>query len=100
MPIKNIRTVTALYVSDNDVEDAVNAFYGTKDFSVVADLEIGNDTTYEITVVAEPIDAYDQYKVSRMKAGKVPSNALRTLLQDMCFQGDIAPGRYFIRCAW
>jgi hypothetical protein len=101
MPIKNSRTEVNIHVDYNDVDKAINAFYGIKSYEMVAYEELSNDTAVKIDVTADPLtDPWDLKRVAETRAGKPAMWCLRTLLQDMCAAGDILPGQYIISVSW
>ena len=99
MPIQNVRIETAFHVSHRDVEKAINAFYGVKDFSVVASAEATNGSVITVNTVPA-VMSYDLDLIALVRAGKTPSFAVNAILQDMCFHGDIPPGTYYIHVGW
>lgn len=91
---------TYFVVDYNDLEQFIINEFGHDDYSFVADIECGNASDHEINVVNEPLDEYHQARVDRFIITGNGSYVTKHLLQHLCTQGKVLPGRYLISVSW
>ncbi len=95
-PFKEARVFTA---TDREFNKFVQYHYG-QEFEFAADWEAYNDTTHEFEVTIDPLDAYDQEKITRFYDDGTYQSISGLLLNDLCRNGVIAPGKYIIDVSW
>lgn len=84
-----------------DLEELINKTYNKKDFSIVVDLELGNDSYTTMSVEKEEIDEYDKGKLIEFKNGNDETGWMTSILMtDMCNKDIIPEGEYLIHTSW
>lgn len=92
---------TYIVVDYKDLEEFIIDEFGHKDYSFIADMECGNDSDHEINIINEPLNEYAQDCVDNyIKTGKEVAYITKRLLQYLCTQGKVIPGRYLISVRW
>lgn len=84
----------------SDLDRFVTTVYGLAHrWSVVADQEWHNDSSYTVSARAETLDAHDLNDLAEFKQGKGIYH-LGIILTDLCTRGLIEPGKYIIDVRW
>jgi hypothetical protein len=106
MSAQGIRTKTVHHTDYEYLDQLILTEYG-HDFEVVADQEVGNDSTIAFDDVGLPIfegdevvDRWDRDKLETFKATGRGLLLLRILLNDMALRGVIPKGDYVISVSW
>lgn len=88
-------------VSGYDLEELINLTYGSENFEIVADQELGNQV-YNTHVSKGAIKSWDTENFTKFKAtGRAKYiYILGTLLTDMCNKDLIPEGEYNIDVTW
>ena len=73
--------------------------YGRK-WSVVADQELRNDSSWTAGIGKAELDKYDKGKLEEFKQGRNPRRISHILLTDMCNNGHLESGKYLIEVCW
>ena len=83
-----------------ELEELVMKHYG-QEWSLCADQEMGNDSTFETTLTTDA--ALDEWQVSDVAKFKATGKGMYladALMQDLCNAGLLEPGEYTIRISW
>ncbi len=84
----------------NDLEEIVMKHYG-REWSLVADQEMGNDSTFEAKITKdEALDEYELEDIAEFKATGESQYLAPVIMQDLCNAGLLEPGEYTIRISW
>ncbi len=94
-----VKVVSYMEVDYNELDKAISKFYG-QSFECVPTEEWNNDSSYDFDIKKAKLSDYDKKKIEEYKSGECPSYIVRTLLVDMCNQGEIEPGHYLIQVCW
>jgi hypothetical protein len=97
------RKVVRLEVDFSDLQYEINKFLrkefgkNAHDYDIVAEEEWYNNTAYDYTVKEQNLNEtnYNEYK-----AGDYGRGSTHYILNWMCFQGVIKPGKYLVHCRW
>ena len=93
-------TRTIISVDYADLEQEVEAAYG-HEWSFVADVECGNDTTHAFNGIGVGvIGAYDREALDKFIMTGKGQFLARLLLNDLVRANKIAPGDYLVRVSW
>lgn len=87
-------------VNYEDLERLVHEVYDQPGYSLVADIESGNDFSYTFSVCKEEIDNYDLEKLQLFRDTGLHHSLIWTLLADLCNQEIIPEGNYLISISW
>jgi hypothetical protein len=98
-PQLKCRKQTIISVNYGDFDKFVNQVYGVN-FDFVNSEECGNDTTHSFHGIDGEVDDYDQEDLDSFKENKKNSYMTRILLNDLCKNGFIEPGDYYINVCW
>lgn len=99
MPSLKCKKVEYLEVDYGDLDNFISKHYG-REFEVVADQEMGNDSSKSLTVKQEPLDEWERRNLDEWISTGRGGWLLRTIMTDLCNQGLIAPGEYLIEISW
>jgi hypothetical protein len=89
-----------VYLVDyNDLDVAIQKYFGRKDYECVAAQEWNNYSSYEFDVTDE-LDRYDEIYIDDFRSGKRYAYSLHSLLNKMCKDNIIEPGKYIIQVYW
>lgn len=84
-----------------DFNCKVNEFYSLFDYDIAEDMESHNDTAHRfMDIEGTPPRDYDKSKLEKFRKGEHCTHMARTLLEDMCCNGAISSGNYFIWVSW
>lgn len=91
---------TIFHVEWGDFDRLVRDFYGINHYEFAADVESPNDTTHEFSAGKEKISYWDKKDLEKFKKNGSYNWITPTLLNDLCDEGIIEEGDYFIRVSW
>lgn len=94
-----IKTVTLNEVDFNELNRAVSAHFG-QCYEVVSDEELSNDSSKEVTVERKPLNEWEAQRVEKFRTTGKGQYLLHRLLQQMCNEGKIEPGKYLVKISW
>lgn len=80
------------HIDYSDLQDLVQELYGKS-----VEMGSANDTTHEFNVSKEK-GSDDMHKA--LEKGFMEAWDFSEVLSDMCYNGHIAPGEYFVRVSW
>ncbi len=88
-------------VEYDEVERAIAEFYQMREVNLLDTERWPNNSRHSYIVKREPLDKWDAHAVSIFRDyGNRPLYVVGCLLQDMCSDGSIKPGRYYINVSW
>ena len=87
-------------VDYGDFDEFINRIYNVKDYSIITNEELNNDSHKLFHVVKEKLEDWDKETLERFIKGEDPSWVTQILLQDLCNRDLIEPGRYLIEVCW
>jgi len=96
---KNIKKKTIFQMDDHIFDQIVNEFYGMTDFSLVADQELGNDSSY-VYNTSNNSASYDKETLKNFKNNEFVSFVAPVLFNDLCSNGVLEEGEYVINISW
>lgn len=83
----------------SELEELVKKVYGIE-WSLVADQELGNDSSYSVEISKEEIDGYEIGRLEAWKKGKFVGWLAPWIMTDLCNNGHLEPGDYLIQISW
>lgn len=87
-------------VDYNDLDKAIQRYFGRADYNSVAANEWNNYSSYEFDVDSH-VDDYSMGKIDKFRAGTGwGAHITEALLCKMCADNVIEPGRYIVKVYW
>ena len=95
----NVRTIYR--VDAFDLDDFLQSHFGGN-IEVNAAWEMGNDSSFSMTVVDDPLEDYEQEIIDNYVANEndYQHSTPRHLMQALAIQGIVEPGEYIIDICW
>lgn len=105
---KDCKEVTVIKVDYTAIEHLIDRHFKNEkhkegyELPCLEERGSGDGEDWEISICPEKIKRGDYYysHLTTIKSGKWPQFATRALLNHLCFQGVVRPGRYLIDISW
>lgn len=91
----------AFELTEREIDRFITATFG-QEFSIVADQEAGNDTTlrFEVSGRTPALAKWDDKELAEFRNDGRGTFMAQLLLDELCSQGVIPAGRYYIEICW
>ncbi|KPK54167.1 MAG: hypothetical protein AMS22_06300 [Thiotrichales bacterium SG8_50] len=94
------RIQTTIRIDYGVIEDIVHRFYSRPDYSFVATEECGNDTLHSFTVNPAAMTRYDREQMELFRAGESADFSNYDVLNALCVDRFLDPGKYIVEVCW